>query len=232
MKKLSLKAEKREAIGKKCNQLRKNGFIPAVIYGHGMETFAISVLEKEFASIIGSSAGKNAIINLTIGSDIFPVLTQDYQKHLISNKFLHVDFFRLKMDEKIKTKVHVELKGLPAGVKDDGGILVQMLREIEIKCLPDSIPEKIELDVSALKIGEGLQVSDITHVKDIEFVTSGNELVAQVSAPTKEEVVAPPVEAAAVAAEGGAAPAAGEAVPPAEADKSAKDAKPAKEAKK
>lgn len=198
MEKLNLKASKREKIGKKANSLRKQGLIPAVVYGHGMSSIPISVYEKDFASIVASSSGSNAIINLKLDDMDFPVLMHDMQKKSTTDKVLHIDFFKVNMNEAIKTKIHIEFQGVPIGVKNDGGILVHKLREIEVKCLPDKIPEKFIVDVSNLKIGETISVSDLKTFEDVEFITALTEPVTYVSAPAKEEeVVAAPVEAAA-----------------------------------
>jgi large subunit ribosomal protein L25 len=112
------------------------------------------------------------------------------------------------MDEAIKARIPVELVGLPFGVKEEGGVLVHGLREIEVKCLPGDIPDKFEIDVSALKINESLHVSDLEVSKKVEILALQTEMIATVSPPTKEEEVAPPpltpeeAEAAAAAAEG------------------------------
>ena len=186
MKNLDLEAQERKELGKKVGALRKNGFIPAVVYGHGIESFPVSVPEKSFLSAIGTSAGANAIINLKVGGKTFAVITHDIQREILRDKITHIDFLNVRMDEAIKAKVHVELKGTPVGVKDEGGILVLVLREVEIKCLPTKIPEKLIVDVSGLKTGDGISISDLKALfKDLEFLTPENELIAQVSAPTK-----------------------------------------------
>jgi len=229
MKNLELEAQERAEKGKKNKTLRNKGLIPAIIYGHGIESFPIAVQEKSFLSAIGTSAGTNAIINLKIGKKTYAVITHDMQHVPLSNKISHIDFLNVRMDEAIKAKVHIELSGIPLGVKDEGGILVLALREIEIKCLPNKIPEKIIVDVSNLKTGEGVQVSDLkSKYKDIEFLSHANELIAQVTAPTKEEEVAP-----AVAPEGEVAAAPVEGQPAAEgAPAKAPAAAPKQEAKK
>ncbi len=241
MKNLELEAQQRTELGKQNKGLRKAGLIPAIIYGHGIESLPVSVTEKAFLSTIGTSAGLNAIINLKVGSKTYPVITHELQKDALTDKIEHVDFLNIRMDQAIKAKVHVELKGTPIGVKDDGGILVLVLREVEIKCLPTNIPEKLFVDVSSLKIGEGLLIADLKKdYKDIEFLTPENEQIAQVSAPTKEEEVAPaaaaevlpgavPVEGATPADATKAAP--GAKASPADAAKAAAGAKAAPAAK-
>lgn len=240
MEKLDLEATERKEKGKKNAAVRRQGFVPAVIYGHGMTALSIAVPGKIFSKAIASAASSNVIINLKVGTETYPVITQEVQTDPTTDQVLHIDFLLIRMDEAIKAKVHIELKGIPIGVKDDGGILVQTLRELEIKCLPDKIPGKIELDVTALKIGDGFSVSDLKGYEGIEFLTPANEPIVHVEEPAKEEEVAPtvaPVEGA-VPVEGAAVPATGEAAPakaaaPEAAKTAAKPAaKPAKEAKK
>ncbi|OGC06735.1 hypothetical protein A2526_04610 [candidate division WOR-1 bacterium RIFOXYD2_FULL_36_8] len=202
MKKVYLEAEKRELLGKKVSGLRKNGVIPAIVYGHGMESFPISVPIKSFVKIIGGDVGKNAIIDLKIKNDTLPVLVHDVQRDVLGEDILHIDFFRIRMDEKIKTKVHVELTGESIGVKDEGGILVHNIRELEVECLPDRIPEKFEFDVSLLNIGDSILVSDIEVKEGVKILANQTDSIVHISAPAKEEVVAAPVVEGALPAEG------------------------------
>jgi len=125
----------------------------------------------------------------------------------LTDEILHVDFRHILMDEAIKTKVPIELMGIPIGVKDDGGVLIHGLREVEVKCLPTDIPDKFEIDVSALKIGDSLKVSDLAQVAKVEILTNLSEMIANCSPPTKEEVVAAPVPTPEEVAAAEAAPA-------------------------
>lgn len=216
MEKVELEAKKRELVGTaKSRNSRLSGFIPAIVYGKGMDSIPIEVDSKKFVKIISSKAGRNVIINLKITSDgkvqTAPVLTHDVQKNPINDSIIHVDFYRIKMEEEIKTKIPIVLAGEAVGVKLDGGILVHGLREIEIKCLPVNIPNKFEIDVSSLKIGNSLHVSDLKVEKDITVLTPPAEILVTISAPTREEeVVAPPAapEVTGQAVPGAVAPAA------------------------
>ncbi|MCX5726391.1 MAG: 50S ribosomal protein L25, partial [Candidatus Saganbacteria bacterium] len=195
MKKVELQAKAREKIGKSVKALRERGLVPAVVYGGGMEPEALELDVKSFDKIISGVHGSNVIITLNIEGGkkaaSLPVITHDIQRDNLTDKTLHVDFLKIKLDEKIKTKVHVLLSGISIGVKDDGGILISGLREIEVKCLPTEIPEKFELDVSELKIGDSLHVSDIKSVKGVEIVTEAAEMLANIVPPAKVEEVAP-----------------------------------------
>ena len=250
MEKFELEVKQREKSGtSRSRNSRLSGFIPAVVYGKGMESVPIEMDYKKFAKIISSKAGRNVIITLKIASKekshTIPVLTHEIQRDHINDHIIHVDFYKVKMEEEIKTKIPVVLTGESIGVKLDGGILVHGLREIEIKCLPVNIPNQFEVDVSSLKIGHGLHVSDLKIGKDITVLTLLTEILVTIAAPTKEEEVAAPVVApevtgqvapAGAAAPGAtaAAPAAKEAVPAqkgaAAAPAAGKEAAPAKTA--
>src|SRR3989339_241938 len=162
---IEVKAQQREEVGSKVKKLRKQGLIPAVVYGHKFTSTAISVDAKEFKKkVLASGAGRNLIFTLQLSRggkiEIVPAITQTIQRDCLTDDILHLDFMHIVMDEAIKTRVPVELLGMPTGVKDDGGVLVHGLRKIEIKCLPGNIPDRFIVDVSPLKIGDALHVSD------------------------------------------------------------------------
>lgn len=218
----------------KSNKVLSRGFIPAVVYGQGMDPISIEVEKKTFAALFSKGANKNALISLIVkdkkGSQTIPVLAHDLQADFMTDQVVHIDFLKINMQEEIKTKVAIEFTGEPEGVKLEGGILVHALRQLEVKCLPGNIPGKITVDVSSLKIGESIHVSGIIPPQGVTIITPKDEPVAIVSAPAEEEVA--PVAATEVAAvEVGAAdqpaaePAAGAA--PAPADAKGKQAAPA-----
>lgn len=214
MEKIELEVEKREAVGKNLAALRKQGLIPAVIYGKKLKPLHVSVNQKIFVkTILKSGAGMNAIISLKLAgekSKEIPALTHAVQRDPLTDAILHVDFRHIVMDEAIKTRVPVELSGVPVGVKETGGVLVHGLREVEVECLPTNIPDKFVIDVTALKIGDSLHVSDLTAVAKVKILTTPAEMIANCSPPTKEEVVAAPIPTPEeVAAAAAAAPAAG-----------------------
>lgn len=195
---IEIDANKREELGKKAVKVRAQGLIPAVIYGRKFRSTPIAIGAKEFEKkVLGSEAGRNLIFSLKLNDEgkgkSVPVITQSIQRDPLSDRIVHLDFMNIAMDEAIKARVPVELIGLPSGVKDEGGVLVHGLREIEIKCLPGDIPDKYEVDVANLAINTALHVSDLQVDKKIEILSDKSEMIAQVSPPTKEEEVAPPV---------------------------------------
>ena len=234
MTKVEMPAKKREELGKKARKVRAAGMVPAVVYGRKFKPVPIAIGLQDFSkNVLQSEAGLNLIFSLKLEEEgkhrSVPVITYAVQKDPLTDKIIHIDFMHIVMDEQIKTKVPVELVGLPIGVKDDGGVLVHGMREIEIKCLPGDIPDKFTIDVSSLKINDSLHVSNLIISKKVEMLSTAAEMIATVSPPTKEEEVAPAAvtltEAEAAAAAAAAPAVAEEAVK----EKAAPGAAPAKE---
>ncbi|HTC93338.1 MAG TPA: 50S ribosomal protein L25 [Terriglobales bacterium] len=188
-----------ESRGKnEARRLRVSGRIPAVVYGAKKETVAVSVDPKEIGRILQSESGHNTIFDLKVGSESTKAMIVDWQYEPIKGKLMHIDMKRIAMDQKLRVKVPIQLTGTAEGVKTQGGILEQVLREVEIECLPSNIPSHINADVTALVFGQVLRVSDLPHTGDMKFLTDANQTVAHITA-VKEEV-APTPEAVAEAA--------------------------------
>lgn len=184
-------------------RLRAKGRVPAVVYGAKKPSLAVSVDPKQISRILQSESGHNTIFDLQLNGDKARVMIVDWQYDPLKGKLLHIDMKRIAMDERIKVQVPIHLKGEAAGVKQQGGILDQVLREVEIECLPGDIPSHIDADVSHLVFGTVLRVADLPHTGSLKFITDANQTVAHITS-VKEEV-APTPEAA--AAEAAAAPA-------------------------
>ena len=184
-------------------RVRREGKIPAVVYGAGKDSLPVSVDPRVVIRILNSESGHNTIFDLTLDGEKTKAMIVDWQYEPIKGRLLHIDLKRIALDKLLTVSVPIELRGEAEGVKTQGGILEQMLREVEIECLPADIPSHIELDVSQLTFGKVLRVSDLPHSDKIKFLTDGNQPVAHVTS-VKEEVVATPE---AVAAEAAAAPA-------------------------
>jgi len=199
-----LEAQTREAGNKNAaRRVRVAGKIPAVVYGAGKGTATVAVDPRQVLRILHSESGHNTIFDLALDSDRVKAMIVDWQFEPIKGKLLHVDLQRIAMDKKLTVTVPVVLKGEAAGVKQEGGILEQILREIEIECLPADIPKSIEVDISHLTFGIEVRVKDIAHSDKLKFLTDSNQMIAHVTS-VKEEVVATPE---AVAADATAAPA-------------------------
>jgi large subunit ribosomal protein L25 len=201
-----LEAQPRTAGNKNdARRVRRDGKIPAVVYGAGKEALSISVDPRQVSRILASESGHNTIFDLALDGNKTKAMIVDWQYEPVKGKLLHIDLKRIAMDQKLAVKVPVFLKGEAVGVKQQGGILEQMLREVEVECLPGDIPSHIDADVSELVFGKVLRVIDLPHSDKVKFLTDENQPVAHVTA-VKEEVVATPEAAAAEAAVGPAEP--------------------------
>jgi len=202
----NLEAQPRVAGNKnEARRVRRGGKIPAVVYGAGKDSAPVSVDPRQVLRILHSETGHNTIFDLSLDGQSTKAMIVDWQYEPIKGKLLHIDLQRIAMDRKLTVTVPIELKGEPEGVKTQGGLLEQMLREVEIECLPGDIPSFIELDVTSLVFGKVLRVSDLPKSDKIEFVTEENQPVAHITT-VKEEVVATPEAVAAEAATGPAEP--------------------------
>ena len=199
-----VEAQPRAERGKnEARRVRRSGRVPAVLYGAKKQTLALSVDPKQISRILSSESGHNTIFDLQAGDERTKAMIVDWQYEPIKGALLHIDLKRIAMDERLKVSVPIMLKGEAAGVKQQGGILEQILREVEVECLPADIPSHIDADVSELVFGKLLRVSDLAHISRVRFLTDPNQTVAHIIS-VKEEV-APTPEA--VAAEAAAAPA-------------------------
>jgi large subunit ribosomal protein L25 len=186
-------------------RLRAKGRVPAVVYGEKKASVAVSVDPKQISRILQSESGHNTIFELHLNGDKSRVMIVDWQYDPLKGKLLHIDMKRIAMDERIRVQVPIHLVGEAAGVKQQGGILDQVLREVEIECLPGDIPSHIDADISHLVFGTVLRVADLPHTGSLKFLTDANQAVAHITS-VKEEVAPTPEAAAAEAAAGPAEP--------------------------
>ncbi|HWS17321.1 MAG TPA: 50S ribosomal protein L25 [Candidatus Elarobacter sp.] len=187
-------------------RLRVSGRVPAVVYGAKKNTVAVSLDPKVISRILASATGHNTIFDLQVGADEkTKAMIVDWQFEPVRGNILHIDLKRIAMDEKMRVMVPIHLVGEAVGVKTQGGIMDQIIREVEIECLPGDIPSHIDADVSGLEFGVVLRVKDLPHGGKLKFITNEEQAVAHVTA-VKEEVVATPDAAAADAAAGPAEP--------------------------
>jgi large subunit ribosomal protein L25 len=185
-------------------RVRAAGKIPAVLYGAGHDAVAVEVDPKHISKILFSETGHNTIFDVDLG-DKSPVkaMIVDWQREPIKDSLIHIDLKRIAMDKVLRVSVRVKLIGVPVGVKTHGGILDQVMREVEVECLPTDIPSHIDVDVSNLELHQVLRVKDLPHSEKIEYLEDEDTTVAHVVT-IREEVVAAP-EAAAEAVAGAAA---------------------------
>ena len=196
--KIVVKAEKRETRGKNAaRRMRAEGRIPVVVYGGGAEAVSATVNLADLAAILRSDSGQNTVFSFDIaGAETTDVIFQDRQIDVLRGRLLHADLRRLVKGEKMEMTVNIHLLGEPFGVKEDGGMLEQQMREIKILCEPALAPDSIDVDVSELRVGDSLHVSDLTVAKGIEIHAAEDALVASVIM-VKEPELEPQVEEAA-----------------------------------
>jgi large subunit ribosomal protein L25 len=180
-------------------RLRAGGRVPGVLYGAKKQTVAVSLDPKQITRILHSESGHNTIFEVQTSGEKDRVMIVDWQYDPMHGKLLHIDLKRIAMDEKIRVKVPIHLVGEAEGVKSQGGIMDQVLREVEVECLPGDIPSHIDADVTALVFGTVLRVSDLQPGDKLKFMTDAGQTVAHITS-VKEEEVAPTPDAAAEAA--------------------------------
>ena len=162
-------------------QVRVAGKIPAVVYGAGKESVAVELDPKQILRILHSESGHNPIFDVDIaGQGLAKVMIVDWQYEPIRDSLLHIDLKRIAMDKAMKASVPVRLIGIAIGVKNEGGMLDQVLREVEIECLPGDIPSHIDVDVTNLSLHQAIRVSDLPHSGSIKFLDAEDATVAHV----------------------------------------------------
>jgi large subunit ribosomal protein L25 len=188
-------------------RLRAAGKIPAVLYGAGHDPIAVEVDPKQISRILFSETGHNTIFDIEIeGQSNAKAMVVDLQREPIKDQLIHIDMKRIALDKVLRVKVRVKLRGVPVGVKTEGGVLDQVMREVEIECLPADIPSHIDVDVSNLGLHDVVRISDLPHSGSVTYLNAEDATVAHVVS-IREEAPAP-VEGVEGAAVEGAAEAA------------------------
>ena len=199
-----LEAQARDAGTKNdARRVRREGKIPAVVYGAGKQAMPVSVDPRQVSRILHSETGHNTVFDLALDGERTKAMIVDWQYEPIKGSLLHIDLKRIAMDQKLRVNIPIELVGEPAGVKQQGGILEQIAREVEVECLPGDIPNQIELSVSELVFGTVLRISDLPKNDKIKYLSDPEQPVAHIITIKEEEVPT----ADAVAGEAAAAPA-------------------------
>jgi len=191
---IKLAVEKRKITGRKVKTLRRQGIVPANIYGKKNKSLAVQLEAKLFLPVF-KEVGETGLIELKVANEkeTRPVLIHNVQFHPVDETPLHVDFYQVDLKEKVVTKVPVELIGEAPAVKEKIGILIQPLSEVEVEALPTDLPEKIEVDISSLKtLNDAVMVENVKVSEGVKILTDGKEILVKVEPPAKEEEVAPP----------------------------------------
>ena len=172
----NLKAIARESVGSaESKRLRKDGNIPAVVYGMGMDPLSVAINAREFRNALKTEAGTNVIINLEVGSDKFTALAREIQKHPYRDEYLHIDLIQIDLTQTVEADVQIDFVGIPVGVKEEGGLVQTINSSISISALPTNIPTSIELDISALNVGDNLTATDVSLPEGVELANEDDE---------------------------------------------------------
>jgi large subunit ribosomal protein L25 len=211
MGKVVLQAKNRQKEGSaESRRIRKNGRIPAVLYGRSGKAVSIELDASEF--IKGTKGiSESTIVNINVDGKAYDAFVKDTQRNILDGNILHIDFYEVESGVVLRAKVSLVLHGNPIGVRE-GGMLETPLHEIEVECLPKDLPERIEIDISGLKANHSIHVRDIPLAQGVRLLSNPDQVVALVKFAKIEVVAAPEAEAA--AGEAGAAPAAGAAAAP------------------
>lgn len=191
MTKINLKSKIRQEIGKNLEKFRKDGMVPAVMYGHKIAPESLWVNYLEFEKAYGK-AGENTVIELEVGDGkTVNALVHDIQVDPITGKFSHIDFFQIRMDEKIETDIPLEFIGESPAIKELGGMLVKSLDEIKVSCLPADLPAKFDVDISRIKtFDDHIKIKDLDISDKVKVLDDEEMVVALVEAPRTEEELA------------------------------------------
>lgn len=195
MKEVALPAELREAGSKgTARRLRASGSIPAVVYGLKTAPYSIQVKESALRAAMKEASGSAVLYDLQVGQNADKVVIRDLQRDPLTSKVTHVDFHAIAMDRPLRVKVPIHFVGIPVGVKVDAGIMQTTMREISVSCLPKDMPEKIELNVEQLGIGEAIHVGDLD-LPNVEMLDEDRRTIVVISAPTVTRAEADEMEA-------------------------------------
>jgi large subunit ribosomal protein L25 len=193
MEKVVLNASKREVVGKQVKALRREGKLPAVIYGRHTEPIKINLDAHSAAMVLGKLTS-SSLVTINVDGTEYPALVREKQRDFIKNRLLHVDFLAVSMSEKLRTRVSVHFIGVSGAVKDYNAVLVKNLEELEVECLPNDLPERIDVDITPLaRPGEGIRVKDVKVGDNIRLLNDPETMVAVATfAKVEEEGAAVP----------------------------------------
>ena len=184
---MDLKVQKREYTGRAAKKLREEGFIPAELYGRGIDNVHIAIERTTFHRVY-SEAGESTILNITVEDETRPVLIYDVQNDPITGDYMHVDLYQVRMDETIETEVPLVFSGESPAAKEEGGIVVESLRSLPIEALPANLPHEIEVDISSLvELDSTIYVRDLDLPEGVEPTIGDDTAVVSVVTPKEEE---------------------------------------------
>jgi large subunit ribosomal protein L25 len=198
---MDLSVKTREKFGKAVKALRREGLIPAELYGHGAKNVHLSVPMKEFVKVF-KEAGMNTVVMLLMEKNKKPAIIYDVMRDAVTDEVAHIDFYEVRMDEKIRAKVPLEFTGEASAVKEKGAVLNKSMTEIEVEALPQDLPHRLTVDLSPLDdLNKSIYVRDIVVPRGVAVLIGGETALATATPPAAEEVVEVPVDVTAVKVE-------------------------------
>lgn len=187
---IELHAESRTILGKKTKQIRQSGLLPAVLYGEGIDTVAVSIPARDFDNAY-KKAGESTLLRLVIGASGHTVLIHDVAYDPLRGTPIHADFYAVRMDKMLRVAVPVVFVGEAPAVKNEGGILIKVMQEVTVEALPADLPHEFRVDVSSLvSLGSRISVKDLAHDRTVRLMADSHDTVALIEAPRSEEELA------------------------------------------
>lgn len=187
LQKIELNAQNREVLGSGVKKLRRDGYVPAVLYGKGQESIPLQISLKDFNKAF-KMAGESTLVYINVGDQSYPTIIHDVAKDTLTDGILHADFYKVRLDEKIKTNIPVVFIGESPAVKELGGVFIRNVNELEVEALPQDLPHEITVDLSSLKsFGDQILVKDIDLGTNVKVEADAEAIVATVQEPMSEE---------------------------------------------
>ena len=201
MEKVTLSAQRRTEAGTRpSRRLRREGLVPAIVYGRGLDPVSVTVNGRELYSALHSEAGSNAVISVEVDGDSYLTVAREVQRHPVRGEITHLDFIKISLDVAIQAEVAIEYDGVPAAIRNEGAVVDTIATSVLIEALPTAVPTSIHVDISQLEIGDTLKIEDLPVIEGVTYVDDGDRpLVTVLHAMAEEETV--PAESEAVAAD-------------------------------
>jgi len=181
---ITLRADTGRQQGSRASRrLRRTGMVPATLYGQGTEPVAVAVEGRALRTALGTDAGLNAVITLEIGKDKHTSIARELQLHPTRGNITHLDFVKISLTDRVDAAVSIELIGEPIGVKDEGGIVETVSSSVTVNAVVTNIPESIELDISALTVGDSVKMSDLPTIEGVDYLDDPDQTIATLTLP-------------------------------------------------
>jgi large subunit ribosomal protein L25 len=184
MEQVTLRADTGRAGGSRpSRRLRREGSVPAIVYGRGMDPLSVAVDQRELYTVLHTEAGSNVLITLEVDKDKHLTVAREIQRHPVRGEIIHLDFLRISMDEPIDAEVGIDFEGTPVGVREEGGIVETVQATVMIKALPGAVPSSIAIDIAELGVGDSLKVADLPELEGVEYTANPEMTLVTVQLP-------------------------------------------------